>query len=67
MTAADALQAAANLLAQARDASDAGRPNLGLVLATEALAWSQIALAIEAGAPPPNLPDRQPGGFPATG
>lgn len=67
MTAGEALQAAANLLASARQASDEGRPNLGLVLATEALAYSQIALAIEAGAPPPTLPDRQPGGFPATG
>lgn len=59
MTAAEALQAAVNLLAQARQASESGAHYLALTLATEASAWALAASAIEAGVPAPSLPDRQ--------
>lgn len=67
MTAADALQAAVNLLTQAREASDDGYSQLALILATEAQTWATIALAIEAGTPAPDYPDRQPAPFPPAG
>lgn len=67
MTAGEALQSAVNLLAQARQASDSGQNGWALSLATESLAWAQVALAIEAGAPAPAVPDSQPAGFPAIG
>lgn len=55
-----ATQAAASLLAKARQAMDAGEPYLHPALVGEAQAWATLALAIEAGAPPPNYPDQLP-------
>lgn len=56
MTAADALQAAVNLLAQAREANDSGNEHMALALASEASGWALVAQAIEAGVPPPDNP-----------
>lgn len=67
MTAAEAVQEAVNLLAQARQAGDDGFPDMALQLATEAVAWAQVALAIEAGAAQPAIPERQPAQAPPAG
>lgn len=67
MTAGEALQAAVNLVKQAREAADSGQDRLALVLSSEAQSWALISMAIEAGAPAPTLPDSQPGDFPTSG
>ena len=59
MTAAEALQAAVQLLAQARVAADNQDHQLALVLSSEAAGWALIANAIESGVP---APDAVPGG-----
>lgn len=56
MTAAEALQAAVQLLAQARQAADAQDHRLALVLSSEAAGWALVSNAIEGGVPAPDGP-----------
>lgn len=67
MTAAEALQAAVNLLAHARQAHDDGLVQASVALASEAQGWAMVAWAIETGVPAPDNPDRQPAEPPPAG